>query len=188
MYLENDRFSNIPLKKIWVDFCPGRFYRLGKCDLFWLFSRRRYSGECILSLVWITFQGRNLSNFLGGILENQWFHKYILTSSDIKKATSEIIVLRYVRQNVLTKSTGPWHSTWHGLRTPREEIAFTARPKIQSQSQFFRYGGSIFCLPHRPNFSDIFDLCLHWVSVVRATWYSVLKWNFKNKYLTNSHL
>ena len=52
----------------------------------------------------------------------------------------------------------------HGLRTPREEIAFTARPKIQSQ--IFRYGQSIFCLPHRPNFSDIFDLCLHRVSVV----------------------
>jgi hypothetical protein len=55
----------------------------------------------------------------------------------------------------------------HGLRTPREEIAFTARPKIQSESQIFRYGRSIFCLPHHPNFSDIFDLCLHWVSVVR---------------------
>jgi hypothetical protein len=50
---------------------------------------------------------------------------------------------------------------YHGLRTPREEIAFTARPKIQSQSQIFRYGRSIFCLPHQPNFSDIFDLCLH---------------------------
>ena len=56
---------------------------------------------------------------------------------------------------------------YHGLRTPRGEIAFTARPKIQSQSQIFRYGQSIFCLPHWPNFSDIFDLCLHWVSVVR---------------------
>jgi hypothetical protein len=56
----------------------------------------------------------------------------------------------------------------HGLRTPREEKAFTARPKIQSQSQIFRYGRSIFCLPHRPIFSDIFDLCLHWVSVVRG--------------------
>ena len=56
----------------------------------------------------------------------------------------------------------------HGLRTPREEIAFTARPKIHSHSQIFRYGGSIFCLPHRPNFSDIFDLSLHWVSVVRG--------------------
>jgi hypothetical protein len=53
-------------------------------------------------------------------------------------------------------------------RRPREEIVFIARPKIQSQSQIFRYGQSIFCLPHRPNFSDIFDLCLHWVSVVRA--------------------
>ena len=46
-------------------------------------------------------------------------------------------------------------------------MAFTARPKIHSHSQIFRYGGSIFCLPHRPIFSDIFDLCLHWVSVVR---------------------
>ena len=54
----------------------------------------------------------------------------------------------------------------HGLWTPREEIAFTARPKIQSQSQIFRYSRSIFCLPHRPNFSDIFDLCLY----VRSPW------------------
>ena len=60
------------------------------------------------------------------------------------------------------------NGTSHGLWTPREEIAFTARPKIQSQSQIFGYGRSIFCLPHRPNFSDIFDLCLHWVSVVRG--------------------
>ena len=55
----------------------------------------------------------------------------------------------------------------HRLRTPGEEIAFTARPKINSQSQIFRYGQSIFCLPHEPKFSDLFDLCLHWVSVVR---------------------
>ena len=60
------------------------------------------------------------------------------------------------------------HICMHGLRTPREEIAFTDRPKIQSQCQIFRYGRSIFCLPHRPNFSDIFDLCLHWVSIVRV--------------------
>ena len=56
----------------------------------------------------------------------------------------------------------------HGLRTPRKEKAFTAQPKIQSQSQIFRYGQSIFCLPHWGNYSDIFDLCLHWVSVVRV--------------------
>ena len=59
----------------------------------------------------------------------------------------------------------------HGLRTPGEEIAFTAQLKIKSQSQIFRYGQSIFCLPHWPKFSDFFDLCLHWVSVVRATIY-----------------
>ena len=55
----------------------------------------------------------------------------------------------------------------HGLRTPRKGIYLTARPKVQSQFQIFRYGQSIFCLPHQPNFSDIFDLCLHCVSVVR---------------------
>ena len=54
----------------------------------------------------------------------------------------------------------------HGLRTPGEEITFPAQPKIKSQSQTFRYGRSIFCLPLRPKFSDFFDLCLHWVSVV----------------------
>ena len=60
------------------------------------------------------------------------------------------------------------NDAYHGLRTPGEEIAFTAWPKIKSQSQIFRYGQSIFCLPHRPKISDFFDLCLHWVSVVRV--------------------
>ena len=32
----------------------------------------------------------------------------------------------------------------------------------------FRYGRSIFCLPHWPEFSYFFDVCLHWVSVVRG--------------------
>ena len=40
----------------------------------------------------------------------------------------------------------------HGLWTPSKEIPVTARPKIKSQSQIYRYGWSIFCLPHRPNF------------------------------------
>ena len=30
------------------------------------------------------------------------------------------------------------------------------------------YGCSLFCVPHRPNQSNIFDLCLHWVSIVRG--------------------
>ena len=54
---------------------------------------------------------------------------------------------------------------------PERKIAFTTEPKIQSQSQIFRYVRSIFCLSHRPNFSDFFDLCLHWVSVVRGLHY-----------------
>ena len=61
------------------------------------------------------------------------------------------------------------HEPIHGLRTPGEEIAFTARPKINSHSQIFRYGQSIFCLPHRPKFSDLFDLCFH-LPGVRSPW------------------
>ena len=57
----------------------------------------------------------------------------------------------------------------HGLRTSGDEIAFTARPKIKSQSQIYRYGRSILCLPHRPKISGFFDLCLHRVSVVRVS-------------------
>ena len=73
-------------------------------------------------------------------------------------------MFHWKNETVVQRTRNIWN---HRLRTPREEIAFTARPKIQSQSQIFRYGRSIFCLPHRLNFSDIFDLCLHWVSVVR---------------------
>ena len=51
---------------------------------------------------------------------------------------------------------------------PREEMALTARPKIHAHSQIFRYGRSIYCLPHLPKISDFIDLCLHWVSVVRV--------------------
>ena len=70
----------------------------------------------------------------------------------------------------------------HGLRTPREKIAFTAQPKIHSHSQIFRYGQSIFCLPHRPNFSNIFNLCLYWVSIVRvSTHFSNHRTDFRNR-------
>ena len=62
------------------------------------------------------------------------------------------------------------NESYHGLRTPGEEIVFTARTKINSHSQIFRCGRSIFCLLHRPKFSDFFDLCLHWVSVVRESY------------------
>ena len=43
----------------------------------------------------------------------------------------------------------------HGLK-------FNPNPKFLGTAEAY------FCLPHRPNFSDIFDLCRHRVSVVRA--------------------
>ena len=59
----------------------------------------------------------------------------------------------------------------HGLKTLREEIALTARPKIQSQSQIFRYGRSIFCLPHWPNFIDYWFYWFMPSLGVHSPWY-----------------
>ena len=60
---------------------------------------------------------------------------------------------------------GVFHS--FGIRTTDNQRRNT-QPKIHPNSQIFRYSQKISCLPHRPNFSDTFDLCLHWVSVVRG--------------------
>ena len=71
----------------------------------------------------------------------------------------------------LRKAYKIWMMYMHftqGLRLPSVEIVFPTRPKIKPQSQIFRYGRSISYLPHRPKFSDFFDLCLHWESVVRG--------------------
>ena len=67
-----------------------------------------------------------------------------------------------------------FHRHCHRIRMqmPSEEITFTAWPKIKSQSQIFRYGHSIFCLPYRPKISDFFNLRLHWVSIVRRHFHS----------------
>ena len=67
----------------------------------------------------------------------------------------------------IRQPTLQYHPCKHGIRRPREEIVLTEWPKIHFHSQIFKYGRSIFCLLHRPNFSKIFDFCLHWVSVVR---------------------
>ena len=103
---------------------------------------------------------------------------YCITRSTVGRITklcpnTNEIYLLSKSANILWKCKTFYSNTtsfshFHGLRTPREEIAFTERLKIQSQSQIFRYGQSIFCLPHQPSFSDIFDLYLHWVSVVHA--------------------
>ena len=46
--------------------------------MIWLFSRRLYSGECTKYLVWINFQGRNLSKNFGGKLENDFINTFCL--------------------------------------------------------------------------------------------------------------
>jgi hypothetical protein len=97
---------------------------------------------------WVLFRVDRSSSVIGP--------SCVSTHTSLASPTA-VIILLYVNND---------HAS-HGLRSPGEKTAITARPKIQSQSQILMYGRSIFCLPHRPNFSDIFDFCLHWVSVVR---------------------
>ena len=58
----------------------------------------------------------------------------------------------------------------HRLRTPREEIAFTALHGwiFTPTPKFLGTIEAYFVCHIGPNFSDIFDLCLHCVSAVRA--------------------
>ena len=56
----------------------------------------------------------------------------------------------------------------HGLRTPGEEIAFTARPKFTPTPKFLGTAEAYFVCHIGPSFQNFFDLCLHWVSVVRV--------------------
>ena len=79
------------------------------------------------------------------------------------------------------KNYGHIDASHHGLRTPSEEIPLTARLKIKSQSQIYRYGQSIFCLPHQPKVSGFFDLRLHWVSIVRSSHCYFIRLNPKRK-------
>ena len=54
------------------------------------------------------------------------------------------------KQLFLVKIMSLFNNLLHGLRSLSEEIAFTARLKINSHSQMLWYSRSIFCLPHRP--------------------------------------
>ena len=54
---------------------------------------------------------------------------------------------------------------YHGLQMPCEEIAFTARPQIKSQSQVRPKHILSAASAHIFSF---FDICFHWVSVVRS--------------------
>ena len=110
-----------------IDFCPGRFYRLGTCDLFWLFSRRLYSGECITYLVWINFQGRNLSNFsvvfwkIYDFINTFWLHLTFRKVACLmnQEGLSAIRLCHVVTSSILT--TRP---TWHFLHSLLGSVYF----------------------------------------------------------------
>ena len=98
-----------------------------------------------------------LSHCLESLLSQEIVEKYGFSTQQ----TATKVVLRDLIFTRKLKEVCMKYPLVHGLRTLREEIVFTAQPKIHSHSQMFRYGRSIFCQPHRPNFSDIFDLWLH---------------------------
>ena len=82
--MKSSIFQNTTGKNL-IDFCPERLFRLGMLCTHLSRVPLRIIKTNHMYLVYKTFQGRNLSNFFGGILENRWFHKYILTTSDLYK-------------------------------------------------------------------------------------------------------
>ena len=77
--LWNHQFSKIPPKNF-IDFCPRRFYRY-------------------LNLCWINLAGQKSIKFFGGILENRWFHKYILTLSDLYVLSQSQILMTSIQRS-----------------------------------------------------------------------------------------
>ena len=94
----------------------------------------------IIELYFIFFIILNKIYFLCQIVDMEIFEKknkricLFFTTQIVVSYSFKELVISYIFAN--------------GLRTPIDEIAFTARPKINSHSQIFRYGQSIFCLPH----------------------------------------
>ena len=70
-------------QKYLINFCPESLFKLGMLCTHLSRVALRIIKTNHKYLVYKTFQGRNLPNFFDGILENQWFHKYILTVSDL---------------------------------------------------------------------------------------------------------
>ena len=75
-------FPKYPWKDL-IDFSPESLFKLGMLCTHLIRVPLRIIKTSHMYLDYKTFQGRNLSNFFGGILENLWFHKYNLTLSDI---------------------------------------------------------------------------------------------------------
>ena len=70
-------------RKNLIDFCPESLFGLGMLSTHLKSVALRIIKTNHMYLVYKTFQGRNLSDFFGGILENQRLHRYILTLSDL---------------------------------------------------------------------------------------------------------
>ena len=70
-------------RKNLIDFCPEILFRLGMLCIQLSRLVLRIIKTNPMYLVYKTFNGKNLANFLGGILENRWFHKYVLTLSNL---------------------------------------------------------------------------------------------------------
>ena len=119
-------------------------------------------------IFWLWNMGYRSENFKNNFLSKKWEQFAFEIFWPLEQSIYAIKNLQYVRcaslciTSVVILICKP---TDYGRP---DEIVFTAQPKIQSQSQIFRYGQSIFCLPHRPNFPDVLDFCFHWVSVVRV--------------------
>ena len=79
-----------------------------------------------------------------------------------EKITFRMYIWKLFQPNAIVEESNYWSffllalvMSKHGLRTPREEIAFTARPKIHSQSQILGTAKAYFVCHISPIWFDL---------------------------------
>ena len=97
--------------------------------------------------------------------KNKTFYNFEKTFLNFEQFFLSSYIVR--RPQNLAKSSPNFDCMYCGQKLGEDFSKFCGLLRI-----YELYDQSIFCLPHGPNFSDIFDLCLHWVSVVREFIYS----------------
>ena len=103
-----------------------------------------------------TAAARQDGSSLRGLRSLHWISMYYCSNSTRVPNSVNKSFLWWIRTFRRFYSMFTWLMyVWsHGLRMPREEVVFTTLPDFHSLSRISRYGRSIFCLPHQPNFSE----------------------------------
>ena len=125
-------YSSSDMLLFWIDYCNAIKRSVALISLHWQ------------SLRGLWCKSQNLHFKIGSINKIGLTHIFL--------EVNFLFLTKFQNQNRKTSCLYELTDLNHGLWTPGEEIAFTARLKNKSQSQSFRYCQSIFCLLIGPKF------------------------------------